>query len=243
MSVAMCLNVVLPNLSLAHSSITFSQTVRILLTPLTALLNYILFSTSISRLAILTLIPACLGVGLLTSSVAIHHPPSASPESTSLLGAVYALAGVLASALYTLAISHSRTRLALSPVQLLHHQSLVGALLLLACVPWTDTLPDLGVMTAREWTLLCVAGVCACLVNLSQFAVVAGAGAVGSTVVGHARTVAIVGMGWAVVGRGGTEDSGVIGIGMAVAGIVAYAAVSLGERREDGTGERKDDAN
>ena len=60
----------------------------------------------------------------------------------------------------------------------------------------------------------------ASLINISQFYIVAGAGAVSSTVVGHLKTCSIVALGWAVSGRK-ANDKGVYGILMAISGIIA----------------------
>ncbi|KAF4548124.1 Hypothetical protein D9617_31g063600 [Elsinoe fawcettii] len=282
-AIAMALNVVLPNLSLAHSSITFYQTARVLLTPCVAILNYILYARRISRAAALALIPVCLGVACVTyfdvhptphlapssapikqglftynplssSSPPQHHPPlphllsrsflpftstnSPSPPSTphpttrkgtSPLGALFALLGVLASAIYTLFISHYTSSLHLSPTQLLHRQSLLGGLLLLWAVPWIDSLPAFSSVTAAQWGLIAVSGGCAVAINLSQFAIVDGAGSVASTVVGHAKTVGVVGIGWAVGGCG--SGWGPVGAGVAVGGMWVYSAVEGRERR------------
>lgn len=57
------------------------------------------------------------------------------------------------------------------------------------------------------------------MINISQFYIVAGSGPVSSTVVGHLKTVSIVGIGWALSGRGVTDWSA-IGILMTVGGIV-----------------------
>ena len=60
----------------------------------------------------------------------------------------------------------------------------------------------------------------ASLINISQFFIIAGAGAVSSTVVGHLKTCAIVALGWATSGRKGSDRS-VFGILMAISGILA----------------------
>jgi solute carrier family 35, member E3 len=59
----------------------------------------------------------------------------------------------------------------------------------------------------------------AALINISQFFIVAGAGAVSSTVVGHLKTCSIVALGWMTSGRSGS-DKGIFGIFMAITGIV-----------------------
>ena len=59
----------------------------------------------------------------------------------------------------------------------------------------------------------------AALINISQFFIVAGAGAVSSTVIGHLKTCSIVSLGWITSGRS-ANDRGLFGIFMAITGIV-----------------------
>lgn len=60
----------------------------------------------------------------------------------------------------------------------------------------------------------------ASLINISQFYIVAGAGAVSSTVVGHIKTCSIVAIGWVTSGRK-ANDRSVFGIILAISGIFA----------------------
>lgn len=59
----------------------------------------------------------------------------------------------------------------------------------------------------------------AALLNISQFFIVAGAGPVSSTVVGHLKTCSIVGLGW-MTGKRAASDRSIFGIFMALTGIV-----------------------
>ncbi|KAK4041048.1 hypothetical protein C8A01DRAFT_34892 [Parachaetomium inaequale] len=94
LSLAMSLNVILPNLSLAFSSVTY-QIARILLTPTAALLNYILYRTTLPPTAILALVPTCLGVAMVSYYNAL---PNATTTTTATpLGILFALTGTLAS--------------------------------------------------------------------------------------------------------------------------------------------------
>lgn len=227
-AVAMCANVVLPNLSLAYSSVTFYQTVRVLLTPLTALFNFFLYNISITRRASLTLIPVCLGVAFLTW---FDVKPADNVKSTSFIGVFFAMTGVVASSVYTIWIQHFRTKLSMTSVQLLHQQSLVGAVLLLYFVPWIDILPLWNNVSSHHWILILASGLCACLINLSQFVIVAGAGAVASTVVGHTKTITIVTIGWTLSGRS-VADGSIFGVVTAIAGIILYSIVSMKDKAE-----------
>ncbi|KAK4115107.1 TPT-domain-containing protein [Canariomyces notabilis] len=264
LSVAMSLNVILPNLSLAFSTVTFYQVARILLTPTVAALNYLLYGATLPRGALLALIPACLGVGMVSYYDSL--PPPSSPSSsiitttpttttttttttitavktTSPIGIAFALAGILASSLYTVWISAYQRRLKVSSMQLLHNQAPISALLLLYVIPFVDVFPGSATTatTTTSWReafkllllsgrgmLVLLSGVFAALINISQFFIVARAGPVSSTVVGHVKTCAIVALGWLVSGRAVT-DRVAAGVLMALAGIIAYSAAMLRE--------------
>ncbi|KAK3295597.1 uncharacterized protein B0H64DRAFT_474525 [Chaetomium fimeti] len=240
LSLAMSLNVILPNLSLAFSTITFYQIARILLTPTVALLNYLLYRATLPPRALLALVPACLGVGLVsyydslpppTTTTTTTTTSSTSPKTTTPLGILFALTGTAASSLYTVWIGAYHRRLKLSSMQLLFNQAPVSAVLLLYAIPFIDTWPAAwsGVGAGR-WALIGLSGGFAGLINISQFFIVAQAGPVSSTVVGHVKTCAIVALGWAVSGRGVGEWGSLGGVVVAVGGIIAYSVIMLQER-------------
>ncbi len=162
LALAMCFQVVLPNLSLAYSSVTFYQLARILLTPTVALLNYVLYGSTLPRRAIIPLIPACAGVAMVsyhdsqpTDDVSIKH--------TTMAGIFFALSGVLASSLYTVWIGYYHKELEMSSMQLLSNQAPVGAALLLYVIPWVDTAPDFCQVEASRWIMILLV----CQIHLS----------------------------------------------------------------------------
>ena len=63
-------------------------------------------------------------------------------------------------------------------------------------------------------------GLCACMINISQFYIINEAGAVSSTVVGHVKTVSIVTLGW-IVGGNRAADGSVVGFLLAIVGIIS----------------------
>ncbi|KAI5250393.1 TPT-domain-containing protein [Aureobasidium subglaciale] len=223
LAAAMCLNVILPNLSLAYSSITFYQTARVLLTPITAFLNYVLYQKTIPRQAVCALLPVCAGVAMVTY---FDVRPGAATKGTSFYGVVFALSGVLMSGIYTCWIGHYHQKLQMSSLQLLHNQSLLGGVLLIYLIPFVDTLPVFSEVSLHRWIMIMLSGLCACLLNLSQFAIIAGAGPVASTVVGHSKTVTIVTLGWI---WSGSVISGysILGVGVAVGGVILYSTATM----------------
>ncbi|KAM0284401.1 hypothetical protein ACHAQH_001977 [Verticillium albo-atrum] len=225
LSVAMCLNVILPNLSLAFSSVTFYQIARILLTPTVALMNFVLYRATLPRAAIAALVPACLGVGMV-SYYDSRPTADAAVNSTSVLGVIFAFSGIFASSLYTVWIASYHRKLEMSSMQLLHNQAPIAAFLLLYAIPFVDNFPVWSEVALPRWILILISGLCASLINISQFFIVAQTGPVSSTVVGHVKTCTIVGLGWMLSGRG-IDDNSIFGVLIAIGGILAYSAVML----------------
>ena len=125
--------VILQNLSLAFSSVILHQLVRLLLTPATVLLNFLLYGVTIPSASVPPLATLCFGVGVVTYYDSLPASTSAAAASTSSKGVLFALAGVLASALYTALIARYHRRFELNSMQLLLNQAPV-ATVLLACV-------------------------------------------------------------------------------------------------------------
>jgi solute carrier family 35 protein E3 len=148
---AMCLNVILPNLSLAYSSITFYQTARVLLTPITAFLNYAFYKKTTPRQAVCALFPVCAGVAMVTY---FDVRPGTASKGTSFYGVVFALSGVLMSGIYTCWIGHYHQKLQMTSLQLLHNQSLIGGMLLIYLIPFVDTLPVFSEVPLHRWLMI-----------------------------------------------------------------------------------------
>ena len=214
----MCLNVVLPNLSLAFSSVTVYQLCRVLLTPLTAIINYVFYSQTIPTKAALTLIPVCVGVGI-TSYFDTKPSANDKVKTTTSLGVLFALSGVAASSAYTVLIGAYHKKLQMSSSQLLFNQAPISSVMLLFAIPWVDHIPVFGDVPTYRWLMILMSGAFAALINISQFFIVGYSGPVSSTVVGHCKTASIVLIGWITSGRGVTDMSA-LGILMTVVGIV-----------------------
>lgn len=149
----MSLNVILPNLSLAYSSVTFYQVARILLTPVVALMNYILYQATLPRNAILALVPACMGVGMVSYYDSLPTGDG-KVKTTSGLGMVFAFSGIFASSLYTVWIASYHRKLQMSSMQLLYNQAPVSAFLLLYVIPFVDAFPSWTEVPINKWVLI-----------------------------------------------------------------------------------------
>jgi len=254
LAIAMSLNVILPNLSLAYSTVTFYQVARILLTPTVALMNYVLYKSTLPRNAIVALVPACLGVGMVSYYDSLPSA-DASIKTTSSLGVIFAFSGIFASSLYTVWISSYHKKLQMNSMQLLFNQAPLAAFMLLYVIPFVDTFPVWTEVPVSRWVMILMvrfptycsrasdqgyhhcpetriyltkadlldpkqSGLFACVINMSQFFIIAQTGPVSSTVVGHVKTCSIVALGWITSGRA-VRDKSVIGVFIAVGGIIA----------------------
>lgn len=134
LAIAMCMSTIIPNLSLAYSTIPFYQTIRALLPPTIAAINFFLYQAAISRNASLALIPLCLGVAIVT-----YYNPGAGGADSSMpdtpLGVIFAFAGVVTSAFYTVWMGVFQRRYQMNGAQLLLNQAPIGVCVLLYVVP------------------------------------------------------------------------------------------------------------
>ncbi|KAL9615164.1 MAG: hypothetical protein Q9167_000370 [Letrouitia subvulpina] len=202
------------------SSVTFYQLARILLTPVVALINFMFYGQTIPRGAVYSLIPACVGVGIVSYFDTKASPGNAQVKTTSFIGVIFAFSGVLASSLYTVWVSSYQKSLKLNSMQLLYNQAPIGGVLLLYIIPWTDNFWSVNTAHFSRWMLILLSGVFASMINLSQFFIIGSAGPVSSTVVGHLKTCAIVSLGWITSGRS-VGDKSIFGILLAIAGIIS----------------------
>ncbi|KAI0456157.1 integral membrane protein [Xylaria acuta] len=225
LSIAMSLNVILPNLSLAYSSITFYQVARILLTPTVATMDLFLYRTTLPRNAVMALVPACLGVGVVSYYDSLPTD-DANVKTTSSIGVLFAFCGIFASSLYTVWIKSYQRKLQISSMQLLLNQAPVSAFLLLYIIPFVDTFPTWSLVPLNRWLMILMSGMFAALINLSQFFIIGQTGPVSSTVVGHLKTCLIVTLGWVASGRS-VGDKSILGVFVAISGIISYSVVML----------------
>ncbi|QIW95340.1 hypothetical protein AMS68_000858 [Peltaster fructicola] len=219
LSLAMIFNVVLPNASLAYSSIQFYQICRSLLTPCVALLNYWICKATIPTQAMLALIPTCVGVAMVSY---FETASKTGDKTTTPIGVMFALAGVLASSVYTVWIARYHKLLECTSMQLLLNQAPVSVLVLAYIIPFSDDVTVWKDTPAPIWLLIGLSGLFACLINLSQFIIIHESGPVSSTVVGHLKTILIVSLGWVYSGKS-VRDWTMLGVLVAISGMLGYS--------------------
>ncbi|PNS21751.1 NADP-dependent alcohol dehydrogenase 7 [Sphaceloma murrayae] len=219
LAASMSLSVVFLNTSLAFCSVPFYQTARVLLTPVVAAINFVFFSKSIPRQAAYMLVPICCGVAFMAYSDTKNG--GTQGNSTSLFGAAFALLGVVISSVYTVWIGTFHEKLDMNSTQLLHAQSPVGAGLLFVLGAISGKFPDFGSFDSTMWQCVLLSGLCAMMINLSQFKVIGLAGSLAGTIVGQVKTIVIVIIGWIQLGQAVNSDS-ILGVSVAIAGVAGY---------------------
>ncbi|KAI7074750.1 TPT-domain-containing protein [Hortaea werneckii] len=224
LALAMIASVVLTNASLAFSSIQFYQVVRVLTTPCVALLEYIVLGKKITIRASLTLIPVCVGVGIV-SYFDTSAKTSSTSRATSPLGVFFAFVSLFATATYSVWIKKYHQTTGCESAQLLLNQAPVSVLVMLYIIPFSDDVTVWKSVSASTWSVILISGVLACLLHISQFNIINRASPIASTVVGHAKTCLIIAIGWAYSGKA-LADGSMVGIVLAVGGIIAHSYVT-----------------
>ncbi|KAK3719048.1 hypothetical protein LTR37_004612 [Vermiconidia calcicola] len=220
LAMGMIFNVVLPNASLAYSSIQFYQIMRVLVTPCVALLNFILLRVTISTSTASTLIPVCVGAGVISYFDTVPAGDSQA-RGTTPLGVLFAFAGVFATSIYTVWIKKYHAVLDCTSMQLLFNQAPVSVLLMAYIIPFSDDITAWREVTWSTLMLILLSGGLACLITISQFIIIHEAGPVSSTVVGHFKTCFIILLSCLFGGRAFSNGS-LAGIALALGGILTY---------------------
>ena len=239
LATAMMVTVILMNASLAFSSIQFYQIARVLVTPTVALLNGMILRKTIPSLASLALIPLCAGVGVVTYFDTSADVPASISSSTGMVGVLFALGAVVASALYAVWIKKYELVLGLSDFQLLLNMAPVSVLMMLYIIPFSDDLTVWRAVSWSSWATVMLVRICeaaeefelrtdlvqssilAALVNISQFTIISEAGPVSLAVISQFKACAIFVLGWVHEGNALKAESWV-GVAMAMAGIILW---------------------
>jgi solute carrier family 35 protein E3 len=153
LALGMIFNVVLPNASLAYSSIQFYQIMRVLVTPCVCVLNFLMLRQTTPRLAAATLVPVCIGVGFMSYYDTMAKGPTKT-RGTTPLGVVFACAGVFATSIYTVWIKKYHAAFDCTSMQLLFNQVPVSVLLMLYIIPFSDDITVWHEVGMSTYTLI-----------------------------------------------------------------------------------------
>jgi solute carrier family 35 protein E3 len=158
-------SLLLNNLSLTFNSVGFYQISKIMTTPAVVFLNLCLFRKTISMAMTAALVSVCVGVALTNSNgLQISH----------LVGILLAVAAFMVTAAYQIWIGKKLIDFGTSSPQLLLNQATISVGLLVFIAPFSDTIlaVNLRFIQPQTWLALVLSGLCAAVLNLSQFLII-----------------------------------------------------------------------
>ena len=212
------------NFSLLLNSVGFYQISKLAMIPTTALFEFLYQGRQFSNSLLACIFVVLFGVGMATVTD-VHFNAA---------GALAAFIGLLSTAGQQVMINQLQVHYKVSASTLISRTAPAQAISLMALGPFVDMLITGG---DKVWeyefhvpsvTLLVISCGFAGLVNLSQFMCIGRFSAVSFQVLGHIKTVLVLGLGFYLFDAVITMRN-LAGIGFALCGMVAYGRVSLQE--------------
>jgi len=208
-SVGSLMSVAFMNLNLAHNSVGFYQLSKLLCIPVTLIIQYFVYNSSVTNGVKMTLIPITFGVGYAT----------VYDLDLSFTGMVYAGCAITATAMSQIFTSTYQKSLDCNALQLLYHTSPIIGLGMLIMSPFFD---DIYEMPNHVFTQGCINRILvSCLfalgVNISNYLVLGKTSPLTYQVLGHLKTVLILILGFTVFNKP-FDLRNVIGIVIAMVG-------------------------
>lgn len=116
-------------------------------TPVTAIVQFAIWGTTVSKKIIGAMLVVCIGVGIAT----------VSDLNANLIGSLFASASTLCTAFYFILVGQSQKDLSLSPLQLLYVKSPYAMFGMLLLVPIFD---DINLLMEYQWTPEAIVNIC-----------------------------------------------------------------------------------
>lgn len=218
LSSAFCGFVVLTNISLQLNSVGFYQVMKVLTTPLIAVLEYALYNKVLPASLLGSLAIICTGVAY----------SSMTDVELNLNGTLVALAGVLVTSFYQIWVGTEQKELEANALQLLYYQAPVSALMLVPAIPLLDDVRALARFEFTSDTLGLIALSCsvALFVNLSTFLVIGATSPISYNVLGHFKLSLVV-VGGFLVFSTQIDPRNVVGMCVVFVGVIWYTHLKL----------------
>jgi len=226
-------SVALLNLSLGFNSIGFYQMTKLSIIPVTVAMQMMYFNKRFSASVKLSLAVLLAGVGVTTvTDVQLNG-----------IGAVIGALSVITTALGQILTGSLQQKLGLSSTQLLCASAPWMALTLAILAPPVDGFLNGGDLLAANYSteVLAIALLScglAIAVNFATFAVIGKCSAVTYQVVGHLKTILILGFGFVVVGDP-IVPKNIFGLVVALFGMILYARAELRDRAAASTEQKR----
>lgn len=223
-----CASIVSLNLSLLVNSVTFYQIAKLLIVPCTAMLEWYMMGSSMSKLSILCTVVTVLGVGIVTIND--------FKLNLTLKGLLIALLSVVTSCLQQVLVRKLQHDYKLTSMELLAIVSPVSSVLLLAVAPFVDKAVSGDWVTTYIWSMgaasvLILSCSLAIVVNISQFLCLGKFSAVSFQVMGHLKTISIFLISWLYLNEQYPAIK-LFGVLVTSLGIISYSIVTLREKSQ-----------
>mmetsp|Transcript_11657 Transcript_11657/g.12036 ORF Transcript_11657/g.12036 Transcript_11657/m.12036 type:complete len:310 (+) Transcript_11657:25-954(+) len=210
------LSVAFMNLTLSNNSVGFYQLSKLACIPVTLIIQYFVYNTTVNRTVQLTLVPITIGVGYAT----------VYDLDVNFVGTVFACCGVIATALAQIFTNTYQKSLDCNALQLLYHTSPIIAVGMIVMCPFFD---DINALTKYQYTPECIFRIAlSCVfalgVNITNYVVLGKTSPLTYQVLGHLKTILILVLGFTLFNKT-LDPRNVVGIVIAMFGVIAYTEV------------------
>jgi len=219
-SAAFCIHVVFNNLSLQYNSVGFYQLMKVLTSPVIAVLQEVFMGVPLHWKLKGALVVVCAGVCCAT----------VNDVEVNMIGTLWAVAGLLGAAFYQLWVKTRTKALGANSFQLLHYQAPQSLLCVFFLIPAFDqvtgpkgllaVLPTVPSNSGLFGSLLLGSSLAFC-VNLSVYLVISRTSPITYNVLGHFKLCIIL-AGGIVFFHGDTQPKVLFGIVTTFVGVVLY---------------------
>jgi len=188
---AFCGFVVFNNLSLQYNSVGVYQLMKVLTTPVIAVVQTLFYDAPLDNRLKISLIPVCVGVGLATVNDLELNP----------IGLTYAVLGLFSTSFYQIWVKTRQQDLGLNSYQLLYYQAPLSAVVVLCLVPVFDQIYGSEGLLEYSYSIpalfdISLTAVLAFCVNISIYLVIGNTSPISYNVLGHFKLCVILLSGW-----------------------------------------------
>jgi solute carrier family 35 protein E3 len=216
---AFCGFVVFNNLSLQYNSVGVYQLMKVLTTPVIAVVQTLFYDAPLDNRLKVTLIPICIGVGMAT----------VNDLDLNKVGLTYAVLGLFSTSFYQIWVKTRQQDLGLNSYQLLYYQAPLSAVVVLFLVPIFDQLNGATGLLEYSYTIpalldISFTAVLAFCVNISIYLVIGNTSPISYNVLGHFKLCVILLSGWLFF-KEDMNSKKLMGTMLAFTGVVAYTTL------------------
>jgi len=216
---AFCGFVVFNNLSLQYNSVGVYQLMKVLTTPVIAVVQTLFYDAPLDNRLKISLIPVCVGVGLATVNDLELNP----------IGLTYAVLGLFSTSFYQIWVKTRQQDLGLNSYQLLYYQAPLSAVVVLCLVPVFDQIYGSEGLLEYSYSIpalfdISLTAVLAFCVNISIYLVIGNTSPISYNVLGHFKLCVILLSGWLFFNED-MNPKKLFGTFLAFTGVVAYTTL------------------